>query len=362
MNAMAAAADTAPSSLGGDSTHSGQFAAGVDYAALWRQLDVESARVVVVDLDKREVLAGRALADVADGGSAGRFGSDVAPERLFPGATALIDRWRANGEGANTELAAHGLSPRQWVYFWRIDAKVGLMVVVQHRYGRSTVSAGDGAFIRVLSEHWVAPELQAIGVGRTAVAPWNRVDRRARAAAPMALWGALLALVVATACGLWMLLSSSHPPPRADEPLVRETQRLAKLSDDTLVRSLSLAMAGKDYGEAQEALAEHKAMQHFDAAAVLNERQQVVAHVGFTRPPTVGQALPEDLDPAARRFALRWAGSTLGELVTVQRPIQVDAGAAQRSSILLRTLGGMLATLGLVCGALLWRHLRARYR
>jgi hypothetical protein len=365
---MVAAADAAPSTLGGDSTHSRPFPGGVDYAALWRQLDAESARVVVVDLDKRAVLAGRALGDSADGGSAGRFGSDVALERLFPGATGLIDRWRTEGEGGNGDLASHGLSPRQWVYFWRVDAKVGLLVVVHHRYGRSALSAGDSAFIRVLGEHWLAPELQAMGVGRAAVAPWNRVDRRARASAPAALWGALGALAVAAGCGLWLLLSPSAPPLRAEETTAAELQRLAKLSDDTLARSLSIALAGKDYGEAQEALAAHLALRHFEAAAVLNERKLVIAHAGFQRPPTVGQPLPEGMVAGARRFRLEWTGNTIGELVTVQKPSAVNAVKAVNAETTppasgsLGWLGALVLAASMASGALLWRHIRQRYR
>jgi hypothetical protein len=360
---MTASAPAAlPSAQGADSVISSGFSSGgVDYPALWRQVDAEVVRVVVVDLTKRATVAGRAMGELAEGAS--RFGSEMTLERLFPGAAALIERWSTEADWPNNELTSHSLSPRQWVYFWRIDPKVGLLALVHHRYGRGATSASDAALIRVLSEHWLAPELQAMGVGRASTAPWNRVERRARAAAPAALWGALAALAVAIACGLWLLLGAAAAPAQSETPVAREAQRLAKLSDDTLVRSLSRAMAGKDYGEVQEALAEHLALEHYDAAAVLNERKQVVAHAGFERPPTVGQPLPAALGADTRRFPLTWAGNSLGELVAAQKPARLDgANAAQATAMRVRGAGVALVAFGLVCGALLWRHIRQRYR
>jgi hypothetical protein len=132
---------TLPPSLGGDTVpgHRG----GVDYVALWQLVDAEAVRVVVVDLDARAVLAGRALGEAGSGPT--RQGGEAVLERLFPGASSLVERWRAEGAGAAAGVASQALSPRQWVYYWRIGANAGLLAVVHHRYGRGAASTAWSA-------------------------------------------------------------------------------------------------------------------------------------------------------------------------------------------------------------------------
>jgi hypothetical protein len=364
VNGMQGEQPTVPDTVS-DSVSPGARSRGIDYAALWQQVDAESARVVVIDLERRAIAAGRAMGNFGD--SNARMPADASLERLFPGAVAQVERWCAELDSDSGELVAQGLSPRQWTYFWRLNPKAALLAVVHHRFGRGAVAAGDTATIRLLCEHWLAPELQAMGIGRAAQTTWNRVDRRARAAAPRELWGALGAIGLATACGLWLAVGSATPAMPA-KPTAgaasSEIQRLTKLSDETLARSLALAMAERDYGEAQEALADHLTMGHFAAAVVLNERKQVVAHVGLTSPPTVGQPLPAPL-PGSRQFNLRWAGASIGELVTVAGSPPEAAAAVDSSrpaAPTTRIVGGLLVLAGLISGVALWRHLRARYR
>lgn len=450
---------TEPSGL--DSVGASQRAGGVDYAALWRQVEAESARVVVVDLHRKSIVAGRAMSHSGD--SVSRLPADAALERFFPGATAQIDRWMAalaesdaarapaadtadraamadkaataarrrppeqrsgphrsqdsaqdsgpdsgprNGGPASvsphselpsgfgsegSEMLTHSLSPRQWTYFWRLNGDAALVALVHHRYGRGAIAAGDMATIRLLCEHWLAPELQVMGIGRSAESPWNRVERRARAAAPRELWGALAALVLCALCGVWLLLSTPDAPapahasapasaPAASTPapspaagMQRELDRLARLSDETLQRSVALAMASRDYGEVQETLAAHRSLGHFISAVVLNERKLVVAHEGLSPAPVVGQPLATPPGSKTRRLELKVADATLGELYmesaaraeagASSAPADVAAAAAEAAGLPAhRWAGGLLALAAALSGALLWRHLRRRYR
>lgn len=354
----ATAPSTAASAPGADSVISGFAASGIDYAALWRQVEAESARAVVVDLGRRVIVGGRSMGESGDSPRAG--GEPL--ERLFPGAAQRVESWCA--EGAVDSLVTHSLSPRQWAYFWRLDASTGLLAVVHHRFGRGAVSAGDASVIRVLCEHWLASELQPRGVGPAALVPWNHMERRARNGSPRGLKGALATVLVTLAVGFWLALGAPGIAmgESAQAAYAREAERLGKLSDQTLVRSVSHALAGQDYGEVQEALAEHLAFGHFAAAAVLNPREQVVAHAGFARPPTIGQSLPANLEGGVRRLTLNSAGQALGMLVTVQRAAPEFTAASLPSMAGVRAAGALLVVASLVGGALLWRHLGSRYR
>ncbi len=355
-----------------DSVSPGARQRGVDYASLWAQVDAESARVAVIDVERRVIVAGRSMGD--SGGTNSRMSADTTLQRLFPGAVAQVEGWCTDLGGEPGELVAHGLSPRQWVYFWRLNAKAGVLAVVQHRYGRGAAAVGDTATIRLLCEHWLAPELHAMGIGRAAQATWNRVDRRQRASAPSELWAALAALGVAAAGGAWLAAGGAAPTlpvgvsmsASANAEQDSELGRLNRLSDETLKRSLAFSLAERDYGEAQEALTDHLSMGHFASAVVLNERMQVVAHAGLATPPAIGELLSAQLPGDARPLKLSWAGAPIGDLVIVPRKgtgmSSADTSAVPGAASSSRIVGALLALASVLSGAWLWRYLRARYR
>jgi len=376
--ATSVTADELPASArseAGDSVSPGARPRGVDYAALWRQVEAESARVVVVDIDRLIIVAGRLMTEAGD--KYAHLVPEAPLNRMFPEAETHVQGWSAELDGEPAVMVTHSLSPRHWIYFWRIDSRTAVLAAVRHRYGRGAVAAGDTATIRLLCEHWLTPEMQAMGIGRAAPQRWNRMDRRARAAAPSELWGALLALCLATACGLWLAAAGPAAPlPVASLQPVEELQRLARLSDRTLERSLGRSLAERDLVEVQKVLDEHLAMGHFSSAMVANERRQVVAHAGLTKapeptlPPSLTASAP--LPPGMQTAGLRWGDAAVGQLLTV--PVRVLQAAAPQPAAPAasatplvpqqapRWAGALLALVGLLSGARLWRHLRARYR
>jgi hypothetical protein len=60
---------------------------------------------------------------------------------------------------------------------------------------------------------------------------------------------------------------------------------------------------------------------------------------------------------------LTWAGSPLGELVLVQKASAAPGeGQLRKLATATRLIGSVLAAIAALCGLLLWRHLRERYR
>lgn len=371
LSGSADAQPTASPPEGADSVSPGIRQGSIDYGALWRQVEAESARVVVIDLERCAILTGRIMS-----GARERYAflmPDSPLDRLFPRADALVKRWSQKLMNEPAALVVHNLSPRHWTYFWRLGPKVAMLAAVRHRYGRGAVAAGDAAAIQLLCEHWLAPELQSMAEGRAEQKRSYRVDTRTRATARRELRGALAVLVLATACGLWLAAGgASAPPPDPAAPTLAEQERLARLSDDTLVRSLVRALADRNPMLAQLTLDDHLFLGHYAAAVVLDEGRQVVARAGLATPVEVGQPLPPAASAAlgaeVRQFALRQADRPIGQVLMVPRAAAAPAGARPVAGgeawpdTAKRVAGVLLALAGLLAGVRLWRHLVKRYR
>lgn len=352
---------------GPDSVSPGLHQGDIDQRAVWRQVEAETARVVVIDLERRAILTGRMM------NGAGERYAFIVPEspldRLFPRADAWVRRWTQELPGEASALVVHKLSPRHWTYFWRLGPKVAMLAAVRHRYGRGAVAAGDAATIQLLCEHWLAPELHAMAEGRALQKRLQRVDTRTRAATRRELRGALAVIALAIACGLWLAAGgASAPPPDPGAPTAAELERLARLSDEALQRSLVRALAERNLMQAQLKLDDHLFLGHYAQAVVLGEGGVVVAHAGLATPVAASQPLPAAASAALgtglRRVALRQADTPLGELLLVPRPPAPTAAALQEGDgwpdTAKRVAGGLLAAAGLLSAARLWRHLRKR--
>lgn len=327
------------------------------YAPLWRQLGADSCRVSMVDLEMRSHLASRWM---VEGGASGGIGLDQTLDSTIAGAATLISRLSESRGQPAGRVTSHMLSPRRWVYMWRVNDRIGVLAQVQHTIGRTAPSEFDAAAVRLVCEHWLSTELEAIGAWHAASAPWNRTERRSRAPTPRVLWAVLASLLACIAIGLWVLLSAASAAAGQAAQHQREVQRLGELTDGTLVNGLSTKLAGGDYGELQESLTQHAALQHFSSAVVSNARGLVVAQEGITPSLRIGAPVPDEVRARMRALPLTAAGQAQGQLLMMAS--SGAAAAAADTAAALRGVGAALCLVALTGGGLLVLHLRRRRR
>jgi hypothetical protein len=126
-----------------------------------------------------------------------------------PAATPCWDEWVGLCEDDPDGVITHMLSPRRWVYFWRIDERLGALVQMHFLAPRHSKHEFDTAGVRVVCEHWLAPDLATLrDAGMSRARAWDRVDRRQQQPATLqtriAFFGLVgCALLGAVAAGLW---------------------------------------------------------------------------------------------------------------------------------------------------------------
>jgi hypothetical protein len=328
---------------------------------LWRQLGVDHVRLAIVDTASREPLVWRWLHEgVASSGD----GAAKRVEHALPGADALLPNWVEHLAGAPEEVITHLLSPRRFAYFWRLDDRHAVLAQVHFRSSRSGADEYDNAGVRVLCEHWLAADLQRLGVAWAVASPtpWNRVERRARLALPWQRRLVAGALGSIAALALWQWLGTAPALEAQTAAQQRRIGELVGLANGALQASAERSLAGQDFERVQDALTDHRRLGHFESAAVTNARQQVVAHAGFAPAPPIGQALPPSVRDAARVVPLRAGGTALGELIIVEHAAVAAAATDAHPASAVR-LGAALTLLLVAAGGVaLWHTRRARDR
>ncbi len=325
------------------------FAADPLREPLWIQLGADRCRVAVIDLQLGVPVAWRWM---RDGGVSSGAGSAQPLEHVLPGAETLLDNWIEHTAGEPDSVITHMLSPRRWVYFWRTGERLGLLVQIHFLTGRNSSHAFDTAGLRVLCEHWLGETLRT--QDGAPLPSWDRVDRRTPAPMSGPTRIVLACLAGCLLVALWIatfgasMLDDRHAAQRS------EVSRLAQLSNQSLQTHLVQALAGGDYGLAQEVLSLHKGLDHFAAAAVINPRGLVVAHVGFVPPLPVGQPLATSVSARAQALALASTGGSLGELHLLAAA-GGTAGDTSSPAAPWRVAGGVLAALLLLAAMLVAR-------
>lgn len=337
-----------PSALPGD------FTADRVHEPLWRQLGADHCRVAVIDLPSLRPLAWRWM---RDGGVSSGEGDAQPLEHILPGGDTLLDEWVGLCEDDPDGVITHMLSPRRWVYFWRIDERLGALVQMHFLAPRHSKHEFDTAGVRVVCEHWLAPDLATLrDAGMSRARAWDRVDRRQQQPATPQTRIAFFGLVGCALLGLWLLVFGAGLVAESASSQQREITRLAALADSTMHAHLGQAMAGNDYGVVQDVLTLHQSMGHFAAAGVTNRRGQVIAHAGFAPALPVGSLVPADVRAAAVATPLTVGTSTLGEVLVVGGPgAPAKVEGADRSA-LWRGIGFLITALAAAGAVMLWRQ------
>lgn len=124
-----------------------------------------------------------------------------------------------------------------------------------------------------------------------------------------------LGLTLAIICTLLSLWVASVAVPETLASYQADAQRRRTMSDQTMVRDLSMAMASGDYGDVQAALSSFASMGYFESALVSNARKRIVAQAGLDTGIRIGDETPPDVKKFARALDLRSSNESQGQLL-----------------------------------------------
>jgi hypothetical protein len=333
-----------------------------DVARTVRQLGVQSFRASIVELDSMALQATWGLSEQADPGD-GQYGEGRV-ESAFPGAALTIGQL---SQVPSDETIAHRLSPRRWIYAWRVDARTvdaqhAVIAEVRYLDPRTSSSTVDAALVRLICDTGILAGVRAVAPPQSAKqtvdlplpplppAPQARgVPRDARLV--------LLLTAASMLVGIWL---AAYGVPRARQSMMAERAEAARLQsqvDGTLTQGLAAALATGDYGQVQEVLSNFAALGYFQDAAVTNASQRIVALAGTVNDLHIGSEVLAEFAASARTFQLVANNERLGRVqfhrTNVEKPatgfvaMQVASGLA---------FGAAAAA----AGVLAWRLLRRR--
>ncbi len=124
-----------------------------------------------------------------------------------------------------------------------------------------------------------------------------------------------LGMTLGIICTLLSLWVSTVAVPETMASYQAEAQRRRTMSDQTMIRDLSMAMASGDYGDVQTALSSFASLGYFESALVSNTRKRVVAQAGLDTGIRIGDETPPDVKKFARTIDLMLANESQGQLL-----------------------------------------------
>lgn len=330
---------------------------GTEFAPLWRHLGIESCRVSQVELASMVLEGARWM---TEGGEVSGSGGEHNLESTFPGAAARVAQLGAREIG---EVVSHRLSPRRWVFAWRLPRGSSCLVAeVRYRDGRTTPSEFDAAVIRLICQRWFEVDSAAALLDSEIPQPgWPIIERRASQPLPRSVLGGLVLIAATVLLAAWVAVFGGGAAERHRQALQQEAGRLASLAQQTVASALGSAIAQGDYGEVQSALEMYAGLGHFTSAAVVNPRDQVVAAVAPPPELRVGVELPSALARDAQAVPLQADGTVAGRLLVLGP--RGDALAANGSGLTaVRLAGAAIVPCALGAAALVLMHWRGRRR
>jgi hypothetical protein len=345
--------------MGPDTVPASSFAAALrhDLARLPAELGLAQLRVTVVDLPMLAFQAGWSM------GPGGEFTSvapsDRKPDTVFPGAAEPI---RDLVEAGIEHTLVRKLSPRRWVFAWRLDELHLALAEAQFTERHDDVSDGATNLLRALCTTLISTGGGTVaGPGGAAMLDaaqaWPHVDRRARVKPLVPVWllPALLSASVLSAG--WLTLAAAPEVSARSAAQQAELQRLRSTGEATVTHGLALALATGDYGEVQAALSLFETQGYFKNATVINARQRVVAVVGGGERQRIGDLVTPEYISQARTLDLKLGEDTVGRLLRADPaaplPGSLSGGLGGAATV---ALLGALASLGVVAFNLVRRR------
>ena len=281
-------------------------------------LGMEMFRASVVDISAKTFLSAWA---VSEHGQVSDESHPSGPlDSVFPGAVGTIAQLDSTEEG---HAAVQRLSPRRWLFAWRIDERQVVVAEARFRDGRLTVDEIDKSLIRLLC-HAGLPQPAAANEfvdTQPAALKWAEPEGLVSTWRASPSWWAALALSVLCAlAAIWLALAAIPGAQNETLGLQSEVTRLRSTAASTMVQGLSVALATGDYGEVQNALSALGSQRYFEGAVVTNARERVVALEGRVGGLRAGDVVPLPVAQASRVLDLDQGKQRLGQLVIIKAP------------------------------------------
>jgi hypothetical protein len=316
-----------------------------DLARTFRELGVQFLRASVVRIDSN---AFQSAWSITDQGEISEGPADRGLDSVFPGASSTINQL---AQIAADATLVQKLSPRQWVYAWRLDEEHALICDVHYRDRRDTVTDIDSAMVRLACSASLRGSVSALPVDTAGgeALKWPDVDQPRRPRFNVATVGALVMVSAAALLSAWLLIGVL--PSAQDALASQQTQfdRANQSAETAAVRGLANAMAqarltGERSG-VQTELAQFQAQGHVAAGLVLDDQGRVVAADGPLPGVRLGEALASPLPAGQRTLALEWASQPVGSVVLIplQAPLPAADGRSETARLRAALAHGRLA-------------------
>jgi hypothetical protein len=301
-----------------------------DLARTFRELGVQFLRASVVGIDSS---AFQSAWSITDQGAISEGPADRGLDSVFPGASGTIKQL---AQIAADATLVQKLSPRQWVYAWRLDEDHALICDVHYRERRDTVTDIDSAMVRLACSASLRGSVSALPVDTAGgeTLKWPDVEAPRRPRFDVATVGALVMVSMAALMSAWLLIGVLPSAQAVLASQQAQFDRVKQSAENAAVRGLANAMAharltGERSG-VQTEWAQFQAQGRFAAGLVLDDQGVVVAADGPLPGVRLGEALASPLPAGQRTLALEWASQPVGSVVLI--PLQAPVHAADGGS------------------------------
>ena len=194
---------------------------------------------------------------------------------------------------------------------------------------------------------------------RTAQVGKSRSTDKARSWSALAVL-ALLSMLGCAAAAAWMHWDVAPRVVQAGNVLRAEIMRTQSVADALVSNGIAHGLAGGDYGEVQETLAQHQSAGYLTRAAVINASGKIVAVVGSLEGLQIGEAAPSGLLAAGRPINLSLGSQSLGQLLILAAP-PATADSLNKEVAGLRVASILVAALAVLsAGAVVWLRRESR--
>lgn len=330
-----------------------------DVARAFKLVGVQSFRASVVEVDS---MAFESKWSISEFGEIIDGDADSSLENSFVGASAAVVQL-ADADAERT--VTQKLSPRLWGFAWRIDDSRVVVAEAYFHERRDALIDFDIALVRLVcgigihSGRSNGRDGQSLALALAMA--WPQTERRAsRKPAPASAWlpRLSLALVVAGALFSGWLAAVALPQAR-DASLAQQSElsRQRAMASNTLVSSLSTAIASGDYGDAQHVLSSFGTLGYFTGAVVTNANQRIVSLSGRTERLRIGDPLPADVARTAQTLDLALGSQRYGQLLIVNAP-GPSANLANGMAVLRFAAWSAFAAAAAAAALLSWRMWR----
>ena len=261
------------------------------------------------------------------------------------------------------------LSPRRWVFAWRIDERRVVMAMAHFLDGRIELEPTDSAMVRLVCDagiHAGSGQGSAAAAATSDLASepvglvWPKVERRRQVVPKWMSWPALALCVGSALLAAWLAVVSVPQARTEVQARQADIERLQSMADGTVTRSVASALATGDYGEVQTALSGFAQLGYFDHAVVLNASARVVAQVGQVPGARIGDALGPEALGQAQSVDLVLGSESSGKLLILRPPARLEHSLALPTMQLLA--GAALAASALAAGLIAARKPERRRR